>query len=305
MIPFTLLDVEMTGDPIIDLGANPGSALRGALYDAMRELYDDNTAAHSRYERDNPVAWLMRMEDENTTGGKDVPRPLALRPPLAYSVEQATFGIALYGTGQEYLGLVTSAIGAMGRLGVGRGRNRFRVKLVHQVDPLTHQRTAVMDGTGKRLAEVQPAPSWEAFQQLAKAFQQERLSVTFLTPTRIVGQGQLCHRPVLLTWVQRLLERTHTLSELYCQEPARISFPALLEPTREATVVHDDTHWVEAWSASRREGLMRPTSGFVGSVEYSGMFADLLPYLILGQALQVGKNTMKGCGWYRLNYTWR
>ena len=63
--------------------------------------------------------------------------------------------------------------------------------------------------------------------------------------------------------------------------------------------------WVEAWSASRRDRMMRPTSGFVGSIEYSGLFADLLPYLILGQALQVGKNTIKGCGWYQLHYIWR
>lgn len=305
MISVTLLEVDIAGDPVIDLGANPGSALRGALYDAMRMLYDDNSAARSRHERDNPVAWLMRLEDDQTTGGKDVQRPWALRPPLTYTPERATFGLALYGSGQEYLGLFTSAIAAMGRLGVGRGRQRFRIAGVCQVDPLTYQRTPILDGTGKSLDPLRPSPSWDAFKQVASAHDQNRLSVQFLTPTRLISEGRLCHRPDLAVWAQRLLERLRSLTELYCEMPVWVPFPQLLAAAHDVTLVKDETRWVEAWSASRREGMMRPTSGFVGSAEYNGQVAELLPYLMLGQALQVGKNAVKGCGWYRLNYLWQ
>ena len=70
-------------------------------------------------------------------------------------------------------------------------------------------------------------------------------------------------------------------------------------------IVEDKTCWVEMWSGSRRDGKMRPTSGFVGTVRYRGDVSQLLPWIILGQALQVGKNTVKGCGWYRLVYDWK
>lgn len=304
MIPLTLLDVDIIGDPQIDLGSNPGSALRGALYEAMRTIYDDESAANSRGGHENPVAWLMRLEDENTTGGKYVPRPLALRPPITYTPERATFGIALYGTGQEYLGLVTSAVAMMGRLGMGRGRHPFRVAELFQVDPLTHTRTAILDNKGKRLAALQPAPSWDAYQRIAQALCQERLSVNFLTPTRLIQDDHLSHQPILRVWVQRLLERIRTLSQLYCTEAVWIPFDSLLASAKAVNTVHDGTHWVEAWSASRQQGKMRPTSGFVGRVEYEGSVGDLLPYIILGQALQVGKNVIKGCGWYRIHYQW-
>ena len=70
-------------------------------------------------------------------------------------------------------------------------------------------------------------------------------------------------------------------------------------------IVSDETCWFEAWSGSRRDGRMKPLGGFVGKVQYRGDFSTMLPYILLGQTLQVGKNTVKGCGWYDIQYQWQ
>ena len=305
MIPLTLLDVHITAPYAFDFGANPGSSIRGALFEALRTMYDTGISVHSRTDTDhNPVSWLMQMEDNDTSGGKDVPRPLAIRPPLTPPARDMTFGLSLYGTGQQQIMMVLSALKAMQTLGMGRGRQQFTITLINAIDPLTFQPTPLLDGSGKKLGTLPGSPSADAYSGLARMMRTDRLKVQFLTPTRIVQHGKLCHEPIFTPWFQRLLERIRLISEIYTTNPLWVPFKELLTAADQITVEKDQTHWKEMWSGSRRDGRMRPTSGFIGTVSYSGDVSELLPWLILGQAMQVGKNTVKGCGWYRLVYEW-
>ena len=111
MIPVTLLNVHIAAPTPIDLGANPGSSLRGALYGALRAMYDTGAAVSSRADvEDNPVRWLLALEDSDTSGGKDVPRPMAIRPPLGGPAVHLTFGLCFYGRGREQIPLVLTAL---------------------------------------------------------------------------------------------------------------------------------------------------------------------------------------------------
>ncbi len=306
MIPLTLLDVHISAPHPFDFGANPGSSIRGALYEALRTMYDTGTPVRSRDAVDkNPVAWLLKLEDDSTSGGKDVPRPIAIRPPLTPPACQMSFGVSLYGRGQQHTAMVLSALHAMQTVGMGRGRERFTLERIDALDPLSYQSKPVLDGQGKRIGDLPRMPSAEAYTYLAQALAPDRLTIQFWTPTRIIEGGKLCHEPRFRPWIQRLLERIRLISELYTDNPVWVPFKDLLADTDKVTITHQDTHWVEMWSGSRRDGEIRPTSGFTGQVQYGGDVNRLLPWIILGQALQVGKNTVKGCGWYRMMYEWR
>jgi hypothetical protein len=193
----------------------------------------------------------------------------------------------------------------MQTVGMGRGRQRFTLERIDALDPLSYQATPVLDGQGKQIGELPGMPSAEAYTCLAQALAPDRLTIQFLTPTRIIEGGKLCHEPQFRPWVQRLLERIRLISELYTDNPVWVPFKDLLADADRIMITRQDTHWVEMWSSSRRDGEIRPTSGFAGQVRYSGDVSRLLPWIILGQALQVGKNTVKGCGWYRVMYEWR
>jgi CRISPR-associated endoribonuclease Cas6 len=307
MIPLLLLDftLEAEDGAPLDLGANPGASLRGALYEALAAMYDTGEPVHSRHDADtNPVAWLLRLEDDEKTGGKDAPRPLALRPPPTLNAVQHTFTIALYGRGCDLTPMILSAADAMGGVGIGRGRQKTWLVAVNLRDPLTGQLTPLIDRQGKQIATLPLPTSPEVYTRFAALLASDSLTVRFITPTRIVAKGELCRQPTLRPWTQRLLERIRTMSELYA-DPVWIPFNDLLTAADHVVLVKDETRWQELWSHSRMDGMYKPLSGFVGTAHYSGDVSALLPYLLVGQALQVGKNTIKGCGWYEIAYHWR
>lgn len=309
MIPTTILEFHAVSDYPFDLGQAPGSSIRGALYGALNRMYENNEPIYSRNDMDrNLITWLLRLEDEQTSGGKDVPRPIAVRPPLDIDNKQSemSFALSFYGKARETIHPVLTAVwSGMGGLGIGKRRQTFQVDSITTVDPLTGQHNLLLDDAGNQIGELPAPPSAETYQRLATLLNAEQLNVEFLTPTRIVHHDQLCHTPIFRAWFQRLLERVRTISEVYTDEPLWIPFRDLLTIADNVSLVSDQTRWHEAWSGSRRDGMVKPVSGFVGQVQYAGDFRQLLPYLLLGQALQVGKNTIKGCGWYRIHYDWR
>jgi hypothetical protein len=300
MIPVTTLHFHLKSDQPLDFGRNPGSSIRGALYEALRAMYDTGLRVrdHLADER-NPVSWLLALEDKATSGGKDAPRPIAIRP------MESGFGLSFYGRARDYIPLIISAVDGMGQVGVGPKRMPFAIRQVETVDPLTTQATTLLNEAGEQVAPLPDAPTEAAYRRFARLLDPTTLAITFLTPTRIVDKGRLAHSPDFRPWFQRLLERTRLISELYMPEPVWVPFGELLSCAKQVTLLQDETTWVEAWSGSRRQKAYQPTSGFTGRVRYSDVHADLLPWVLLGQALQVGKHTVKGGGWYTVHYRWQ
>lgn len=306
MIPITVLNIDVRGDNPFDLGHAPGSSLRGAFYAALGTLYDTHRPVTPDDWEENPVGWLLRLEDDSSSGGKDVPRPLAIRPPLQVDERAFRFGLAFYGRAchPHILSMVLSALPMMGQIGIGRGRQTFRVERVSQVDPITAQAHPLIDETGQMVGELAAPPNETTYRQMATLLRHDQLAVEFLTPTRIIRRKQLVHQPEFRPWVQRLLERVRNLSEIYMAEPVWVPFKDLLAWADDVVIHQDHTQWCNTWSGSRRDGMMKPLGGYMGRVTYRGNIEALLPYILLGQSLQVGKNTIKGCGWYHVAYTW-
>jgi hypothetical protein len=297
MIPISTLSISLVSHYPLDLGANAGASLRGALYEALAVMYDTGATATKHDVESNPVAWLMRLEAE-TTGGKDVPRPIAIRPPLQTQPDyQTQFGISFYGKAQQLIPLVISALQGIQGIGVGRGRQPVTLGKVEWLDPLTRQTQPIQ-------GELPTPISAQTYQRFSSMLVQDALTVRFLTPTRIIRQDQLCHTPIFRVWFQRLLERIRLLSELYA-EAVWIPFRDLLAEADLITLTQDETRWQEGWTHNSREGVYRPMGGFIGQVSYSGDFTQLMPYILLGQSIQVGKNTIKGSGWYEVSYRWQ
>lgn len=57
---------------------------------------------------------------------------------------------------------------------------------------------------------------------------------------------------------------------------------------------------MEGASGSRRRGNATEIGGTLGHVTWQGNLTPLLPWLYWGQSLHVGKDAVKGDGWYRI-----
>lgn len=75
--------------------------------------------------------------------------------------------------------------------------------------------------------------------------------------------------------------------------------PALLALADGVALAEGRTRWQELWSYSARQERRLPLSGFMGQATYRApaeVWAELLPYLLWGSVVHVGKNAVKGDG---------
>jgi hypothetical protein len=150
----------------------------------------------------------------------------------------------------------------------------------------------------------------------AATLPEDRLTLTFLTPLRLVDGGRLVHAFAPRPFLQRLHERLDQLALAYGEAasiaPARGGAPGdgeaaapgerrtLLTLADKVRVVADDTRWVDVVGYSSRQGRRLPIGGLVGAVTLAGPLGPLRESLVWGSLIHVGKNAVKGDGWYRV-----
>jgi hypothetical protein len=132
------------------------------------------------------------------------------------------------------------------------------------------------------------------------AIRNPQLAIRFLTPTRLVDKGRLVHQPDFRVLMQRLLERLSALAREFGDTPLALDFGALIHQAAAVQLVADDTRWVELESYSTRLRRATPLGGFIGEATFAGDVTPFLPWLIWGQFTHVGKDAVKGNGWYAI-----
>lgn len=155
------------------------------------------------------------------------------------------------------------------------------------------------------------------------------ISLVFKTPTRIVEREHLLKEPQFRPILQRLLERLEALSGEGMRkaeggrwraeeqggrgaggqrsvnggdvELATWDKVGLLALGEQVELVENRTRWADVWSYSSRRGDKTPIGGLVGQAVYRAeaeVWAVLLPYLLWGSVVHVGKSAVKGDGWF-------
>jgi hypothetical protein len=251
-----------------------------------------------------------------------VPRPYAIRPPIDPTTryqpgDRFAFGLTLFAQALTLFPYVILALDEMGRSGLGLRleengwrRGTFRIQTVEAVNPLTGERQPIAHA-GESLVRMPDVPVTHAqvlgqasllhSQGEANRSEGRMLEIHFLTPTRIVDHGELVKRPHFRSLFQRLLERLSALAREFSDTPLDLDFHRLMTQAEEVQLVTDETHWVELESYSTRLRRATPIGGFVGRATYrTEDWGPFLPWLLWGQVTQVGKDTVKGNGWYTI-----
>jgi len=248
-----------------------------------------------------PACWLLAAEVEPGM----VRRVYSLagpQPPLDVIAPCQTFEftITLFGDGFRFLPYFVLAASAMGGTGVGPGRGKFEIVSIEAVNPLTGE-TRVILAEGEKVVRPQSLPvTWEDAQAVARSWSGNGdVRVRFLSPTRLINSESLVKAPDFGIFFRRLLERVDELARQHCggerRPPEEVA--ELYSLADQVRLVEADTRWIDLWGPSGRTGRRNPMGGFVGTAAYrSPHWETLLPYLIFGQGIQVGKLTVKGNG---------
>ena len=321
--PLTLLHLRLRCRPLtsLDLGGyNAGMWLRGALSNVMSRAYCAGDARDPEHVRQCPVCWLLAADEhpgQERRGYAIVPP--AIPPGAGASTQPFEFGLTLFGEAQRYLPYFLLAVPEAGHEGVGRGRGQFELREVWANNPITGDHECVLaegDSLVRMpqvrlshadvLAEAQCLlDDWEEWNE-RPAGELLKLRLHFVTPTRLILNEQLVKVPDFGALFRRLLRHLDELAKQFCD-------PAWRRPLDEVHALHaladgvrlvdTSTHWIDLQSHSQRTGLSSPVGGFVGGAVYLAAretWAALMPWLLWGMATQVGKDTVKGNGVFRL-----
>ncbi|CAG1014449.1 hypothetical protein ANRL4_05216 [Anaerolineae bacterium] len=327
MFNLTALQLRFTSEAITPIrlnGYSAGSQLRGALGNVMRRAYcpeaDHFSARNLHLAAGNgrrpdpehvatcPVCWLLAA---NEHPGEER-RGYALVPPRSSPSETGEgvyqpgqrfdFGLTLFGDALRFLPYFILAVPEIGRSGVGSGRGQFALRAVSAIDPLDGSDQIVL-AEGESLVHVPDRTiTAERVQQAAdRLVPSDRVSVTFVTPMRLIDEQRLVKAPDFGVLFKRMLERLDELNQQFGGGEPRATQEVqdLQTLANQVRLIEAQTQWIELQSGSSRSGRTTWLSGFVGSAMYAapfGVWRALLPWLLWGAIAQAGKDVVKGNG---------
>jgi hypothetical protein len=235
-----------------------------------------------------------------------VPRPFVFEPPLDDKTEyglgdELAFGLVLVGRGIDYLPYFILAFKALGDVGLGRERARFRLKQVWARDPLGPWETLIYDGPSDALRNVEMTAGIAEIEQTAAALPDNELSVRFLTPTRLKHGGKMAHEPAFHVLVRTLLRRLSSLYYFHCGERWEADYKGLIEKAQMVETVETAVHWQDWERYSSKQKQRIDMGGLVGRLCYAGELSDFRSLLVLGAVVHVGKGCVFGNGKYTVS----
>ncbi|MBO0782979.1 MAG: CRISPR system precrRNA processing endoribonuclease RAMP protein Cas6, partial [Ktedonobacteraceae bacterium] len=301
------------------LDASSGSAFRGSLFHAIWQRFCTNkqteTCAACPLHETCPVSALVAPLREENAWGQDIPRPYVLLPPLDgarhYAVgETCSFGITLIGSIIQLLPYLMLSIKPFEAAGVGRRleehggqRGQFHVERVESYHPFTGEQHIIYEAGDTKVQVPVITIDARERQQRIEQLHRVRITLRLLTPLCLIDQQRLVNPISFRPLIRRLLERTLALERHYGSTEAtmeREERDAIARRAEAVRCVHDETQWTDLRSYSHRQRRTTPIGGLIGKVTFEGELEPFLPLLVLGELIHVGKDVVKGNGWYQI-----
>lgn len=206
----------------------------------------------------------------------------------------------LIGRGLEYLAYVIAALKIACEDGLGKGRGRACLVEVWAEHPYTATMTRLYSARNAPVAWLdEPLTGQDITGQVAR-LPGDRLTVRFLTPTRLVHGSHMVERPEFHVLVRALLRRISSLAYFHCGQRWEIDFKAAIAAAEQVRLAACDIHWLDWERYSSRQQTRMKLGGLVGSATYEGDVRSFLPLVALGELVHVGKATSFGDGQYCL-----
>jgi hypothetical protein len=319
--PLTALHLSFTCEAITPIAFAPhkaGAQLRGAISNVMQRAYCTGDTRHPDHAQTCPVCWLVAA---NINPGEvrrgyslDVTEVTQNATDRLERGQRFAFALTLFGSAQRYLIYFLLTANAAGEEGVGlfdrRQRGQFAVRRVDAVNPIIGTSENIL-AEGEALAHS-PTTLITHADVLGVAEQDNGVglhvsfALHFLAPMRLIVNNQLLKTPdfgVLFKHVLLRLDQTANQFNDAAYSRSRDEIDVLQACANAVRLMEANTRWVDVFSGSNRTGGQTPISGFVGSARYvcDGVaWRALLPWLLWGQVTQVGKDTVKGNGVFRV-----
>jgi hypothetical protein len=333
------LQVEVRAATRIELPSYLGSTLRGAFGMALRRSAcalrrQECSTCLLR----SSCIYSYTFETPAVNGTEDQRRYATAPHPFVLNLETGTegiqepgstfsFGMTLVGRAADFLPYFVYAFQRMGELGIGKGRGTFELQRVYNIglceipfippspkggrgdftlrgNPAGHDgsqahrlETIYEDGVLRMPHEFL---GLREAQSISTSLAPQAVRLQFLTPLRLVFDGELCCDPQFHILARNLLRRLNNLVCLHCGQEADHPLGTLIDKAETVRLVDHRTRWYDWERYSKRQDKRMKLGGLLGEVSYEGDLQEFLPLLVLGSWVNMGKGTSFGLGRYGL-----
>jgi hypothetical protein len=283
----------------------PGKAaniLRGALGVIFRKIACvphctdartcDNRACCPYAQVFEPVAQGAGAPGKHPSGFADWPRPFVFR---ARHLDGQTissggsfwFDLHVFSLDPNVLKYFVLTFASLAREGLGPRRGKAEVQRVTSGDQVLYNGAAETISAAVAPFSLDLTPSHDS---------PARIRVEFLTPTELKHEHGVASRPEFPIFFARVRDRIAVLSRLYGGELLDIDYSDTNQRAAAIKMTSCYLRWQETVRRSSRTGQSHSIGGFVGTAEYEGDLAELLPFLLAARWTGVGRQSVWGKG---------
>jgi len=319
---FTIAPLQSLVVPVV----NKGNMLRGGFGHAFRRLC---CVPQCRDTRSCPLAASCPYKAvfepspppgaESLSKNQDIPRPFVFRAPQTRQTrfeksEPFEFDVVLIGRAVDFLPYFVLSFRELAVEGLGLNRAKCNLERVEQIKLGSNGASARDCGTVVystedqlfRATEVTSAEDWiNACLHDSSACEGgrtvDRVAIRFVTPTYLRADGDIIRRPEFHHVFKRLRDRINALNTFFGAGPLDADFSELGRRAEDVRTVSCDVKWIERFRLSSKTRQRHELSGFIGEATYEGSLTELLPWLLLGELVHVGKHAAWGNGWYEVD----
>jgi len=126
----------------------------------------------------------------------------------------------------------------------------------------------------------------------------DRLTVEFLTQTRLKHEGAYARVPQFHILFRRLLGRLSSLSRFHCGAALDVDFKGLIDAATDIQLIRNESRWTRWQRYSSRQDRRMDWEGIIGRATYEGDFAPFGRLLKFGEFIHVGHGATFGLGKY-------
>ncbi len=311
----------------VELPSFAGSTFRGALGHAMRKVrYQSKEIcrkcpAHSECRYGSLYTYFFESPWDHPFIGpahdvlnpkmqrETYPQPFILEPPSGGSYaadELLVLEFTLIGKAISFFPFMACTLIAMGIQGVGRGRAHTQLEIISNgftskdgKNPLIYDAKVGEMATPAEVIDFNIVHRW-AEEFVAAQNEIGEIRINFLTPFRYKYQGKL-GQPLTFEILVRNLLRRFTLLSVHSPLPVAIDHERLLLLATSVQVKSSNLRWRQLARYSLRQKTWMNLDGFVGEMTFAGDLVPFLPYLKMGEYLNVGKDGSFGLGKYEMS----
>lgn len=281
------------------LPAFSGALLRSVFGDVLKQQV---CSGHQRQQAcPEDCAYRILFNPVNQPGARftDAAPPLIFRFPKQTSVAAGDcleFTQVLLGPALDYLPLITDIWRKVFNRGVGLRQRRATGRLESVA-------MALPGGTWETIHNSKSGSlsTHQAGITIPMADAGGNLKLSLQTPMRLMASGKLLNQKTLNTesLARALLRRIQNTNQRYLHQsvPDWRQMQAWFEPV----CLHAELSTLALSRYSRRQKQSMKLTAVLGHIQLTGISSELYPWLVLGQYLHLGKNSVFGLGQYHLS----